>query len=190
MNQIIVGMGEALWDVLPEGKKIGGAPANFAYHVSQFGFDSRVVSAIGDDNTGIFKFRQRTKIFDFRHFHLLFTCCISANSATSDSVYPCRNLRIAFKTTDTFAKFIPHFLCCFAGDFFILNHPVSNHGNHISIFFHQTIDIYFHRYTLKCFLQIYHIHQLHTILIHRMIVVVSKEILYPVRNRKTTMFIE
>ena len=46
MNQIIVGMGEALWDVLPEGKKIGGAPANFAYHVSQFGFDSRVVSAI------------------------------------------------------------------------------------------------------------------------------------------------
>ena len=36
-----VGMGEALWDVLPEGKKIGGAPANFAYHVSQFGFDSR-----------------------------------------------------------------------------------------------------------------------------------------------------
>ena len=35
MNSIIVGMGEALWDVLPEGKKIGGAPANFAYHVSQ-----------------------------------------------------------------------------------------------------------------------------------------------------------
>ena len=28
MNKIIVGMGEALWDVLPEGKKIGGAPAN------------------------------------------------------------------------------------------------------------------------------------------------------------------
>ena len=52
MNNIIVGMGEALWDVLPEGKKIGGAPANFAYHVSQFGFDSRVVSAIGDDKLG------------------------------------------------------------------------------------------------------------------------------------------
>lgn len=52
MNNIIVGMGEALWDVLPEGKKIGGAPANFAYHVSQFGFDSRVVSAIGNDELG------------------------------------------------------------------------------------------------------------------------------------------
>ena len=52
MNSIIVGMGEALWDVLPEGKKIGGAPANFAYHVSQFGFDSRVVSAVGNDALG------------------------------------------------------------------------------------------------------------------------------------------
>jgi fructokinase len=45
-------MGEALWDVLPEGKKIGGAPANFAYHVSQFGLPSCVVSAIGDDKLG------------------------------------------------------------------------------------------------------------------------------------------
>lgn len=48
----IVGMGEALWDVLPEGRKIGGAPANFAYHVSQFGFPGRVVSAVGDDRLG------------------------------------------------------------------------------------------------------------------------------------------
>ena len=52
MNHLIVGMGEALWDVLPEGKKIGGAPANFAYHISQFGLDSLVVSAVGDDPLG------------------------------------------------------------------------------------------------------------------------------------------
>ncbi len=51
-NKIVVGMGEALWDVLPEGKKIGGAPANFAYHVSQFGLPSCVVSAVGDDLLG------------------------------------------------------------------------------------------------------------------------------------------
>lgn len=51
-NQIVVGMGEALWDILPEGKKIGGAPANFAYHVSQFGLSSMVVSAVGDDPLG------------------------------------------------------------------------------------------------------------------------------------------
>ena len=45
-------MGEALWDVLPEGKKIGGAPANFAYHVSQFGLNSCVISAVGEDSLG------------------------------------------------------------------------------------------------------------------------------------------
>ncbi len=52
MKDIVVGMGEALWDILPEGKKIGGAPANFAYHVSQFGLPSCVVSAVGDDSLG------------------------------------------------------------------------------------------------------------------------------------------
>ena len=52
MNNLIIGMGEALWDVLPTGKKIGGAPANFAFHVSQFGLPSCVVSAIGDDTLG------------------------------------------------------------------------------------------------------------------------------------------
>lgn len=51
-KDIVVGMGEALWDVLPEGKKIGGAPANFAYHVSQFGLPSCVVSAVGEDALG------------------------------------------------------------------------------------------------------------------------------------------
>ena len=48
----VIGMGEALWDVLPDGKKIGGAPANFAYHVKQFGLDSCAISAIGDDALG------------------------------------------------------------------------------------------------------------------------------------------
>lgn len=52
MNNIVVGMGEALWDVLPDGKKIGGAPANFAYHVAQLGWEGRVVSAVGNDKLG------------------------------------------------------------------------------------------------------------------------------------------
>lgn len=52
INNYVVGIGEALWDILPEGKKLGGAPANFAYHVSQFGLQSQVVSAIGDDKLG------------------------------------------------------------------------------------------------------------------------------------------
>lgn len=52
MKNYVIGMGEALWDVLPEGKKIGGAPANFAYHVSQFGLPGIAISAIGDDPLG------------------------------------------------------------------------------------------------------------------------------------------
>lgn len=52
MNNLIVGIGEVLWDILPEGKKLGGAPANFAYHVSQFGLRSCVVSAVGNDYLG------------------------------------------------------------------------------------------------------------------------------------------
>lgn len=45
----VVGLGEALWDVLPDGKKLGGAPANFAYHVGQFGMKSVAISALGED---------------------------------------------------------------------------------------------------------------------------------------------
>ncbi|MFR9619937.1 MAG: carbohydrate kinase [Rikenellaceae bacterium] len=52
MSKYIVGLGEALWDELPEGRKIGGAPANFAYHISQLGFDSKIVSAVGNDPLG------------------------------------------------------------------------------------------------------------------------------------------
>ena len=48
-EKYIVGLGEALWDCLPEGKKLGGAPANFAYHAGQFGFNSLAVSALGND---------------------------------------------------------------------------------------------------------------------------------------------
>lgn len=51
-DNLIVGLGEALWDVLPEGKKLGGAPANFAYHTRQFGFNSIAISAVGEDKLG------------------------------------------------------------------------------------------------------------------------------------------
>ena len=48
-TKYVVGLGEALWDVLPEGKKLGGAPANFAFHAGQFGLNSIAVSALGED---------------------------------------------------------------------------------------------------------------------------------------------
>lgn len=52
MKNIVVGLGEALWDVLPEGRKLGGAPANFAYHAGQFGIETLAVSALGKDSLG------------------------------------------------------------------------------------------------------------------------------------------
>ena len=50
-KRYIVGLGEVLWDVLPEGKKLGGAPANFAYHAGQFlGMENTIaISALGSD---------------------------------------------------------------------------------------------------------------------------------------------
>lgn len=49
---IVIGIGEFLWDVLPGGKKAGGAPVNFAYHASRNGADGWAVSAVGDDELG------------------------------------------------------------------------------------------------------------------------------------------
>ena len=49
---LIIGLGEVLWDMLPQGRQLGGAPANFAYHVSQFGFHGTIVSAVGNDDLG------------------------------------------------------------------------------------------------------------------------------------------
>ncbi len=52
MNEIIVGIGEILWDLLPSGKELGGATANFAYHAFRLGAEGWAVSAIGDDPLG------------------------------------------------------------------------------------------------------------------------------------------
>lgn len=49
---IIVGLGEILWDMLPAGKQVGGAPANFAYHAQALGAQGIVVSCIGNDELG------------------------------------------------------------------------------------------------------------------------------------------
>jgi len=52
MKKTIVGLGEILWDVLPSGKVLGGAPANFAYHINQSGHEGYVISSIGKDDLG------------------------------------------------------------------------------------------------------------------------------------------
>ncbi|MBA7541355.1 Fructokinase [subsurface metagenome] len=51
-NYKVAGLGELLWDVLPQGKQLGGAPCNFAFHALQTGCDAYIVSAIGTDIEG------------------------------------------------------------------------------------------------------------------------------------------
>ena len=48
----VIGIGELLWDLLPEGKKLGGAPCNFVYHANKLGASSRILSAVGSDEMG------------------------------------------------------------------------------------------------------------------------------------------
>ena len=49
---IVVGLGEILWDLLPDGRQLGGAPANFAYHARALGAQGVVVSCVGNDQLG------------------------------------------------------------------------------------------------------------------------------------------
>lgn len=48
----VLAVGEVLWDLLPGGKQLGGAPGNFAYHCRSMGADARLVTRIGDDDLG------------------------------------------------------------------------------------------------------------------------------------------
>lgn len=49
---VVVGIGELLWDVLPTGKRAGGAPINFVYHATQQGAEGFAISAVGNDVSG------------------------------------------------------------------------------------------------------------------------------------------
>src|ERR1700756_1208987 len=48
----VVGLGEVLWDLLPTGPQLGGAPANFAYQAAALGARAMVVTRVGDDDLG------------------------------------------------------------------------------------------------------------------------------------------
>lgn len=51
-NFQIIGLGELLWDMLPGGRQLGGAPANFTYHAHALGAAARLISRVGDDPLG------------------------------------------------------------------------------------------------------------------------------------------
>lgn len=52
IKPVVVGIGELLWDVLPTGKRAGGAPINFVYHATQLGAEGYAISAVGNDVFG------------------------------------------------------------------------------------------------------------------------------------------
>ena len=52
MGHQILAVGEVLWDLLPNGKQLGGALANFTYQCRSLGADARLVTRVGDDALG------------------------------------------------------------------------------------------------------------------------------------------
>jgi fructokinase len=52
MSRPILCFGEVLWDVLPHGKFLGGAPLNVAYHLGRLGHDAKLISSVGRDVLG------------------------------------------------------------------------------------------------------------------------------------------
>jgi|SRR5579862_4644025 len=52
MEFTVLGLGEVLWDLLPTGPQLGGAPTNFAYHASILGARAMVVTRVGNDDLG------------------------------------------------------------------------------------------------------------------------------------------
>jgi len=67
-------LGEILWDLLPSGKQLGGAPANFAYHAHALGADVHLVSSVGKDPLGL-------EILDRLHSHGMPADCVSVDPA-------------------------------------------------------------------------------------------------------------
>ena len=79
---VIAAIGEILWDIFPDGKKIGGAPANFAYYMSRLGEKVALISRVGQDSLG----------------YEALSCCREAGLTTEfiqkDEIYPTGKVRV------------------------------------------------------------------------------------------------
>lgn len=86
MNLKLVGLGEILWDMFPAGKKLGGAPANFAYHSNALGAEGIPVSSVGKDQLGdeilenLRNFKLRTDFIQTEHSHPTGTVLVSVSN--------------------------------------------------------------------------------------------------------------
>jgi fructokinase len=78
----VVGLGELLWDMFPEGKQLGGAPANFAYMTSLLGDIGIVASRVGSDDLGGTA-RQRLESLG-----------LASSYVQSDSIHPTGTVKV------------------------------------------------------------------------------------------------
>ena len=62
MKKKVVGLGEVLWDLLPERTCLGGAPANFAYITTLMGDQGIVASRVGEDSRGLEALRRMEEL--------------------------------------------------------------------------------------------------------------------------------
>jgi fructokinase len=70
MTNAIVGIGEILWDIFPDGRKVaGGAPFNFAFHCHQLGHPAAIVSRVGNDDLGR-ELRERVRELGLSDEHI------------------------------------------------------------------------------------------------------------------------
>ena len=68
MKKKVVGLGEVLWDLLPERTCLGGAPANFAYITTLMGDQGIVASRVGEDSRGLEALRRMEELgLDIEH---------------------------------------------------------------------------------------------------------------------------
>lgn len=99
----VIAIGELLWDLLPNGKKPGGAPANVLYHLHQLGYQTDLVSSVGDDALG-------TELLDYIKAHKLNTKFIhkSALHPTGTVKVDLKNGTPSYTITESVAwDFIP-----------------------------------------------------------------------------------
>jgi fructokinase len=83
----IVGLGELLWDLLPSGKQLGGAPANFAYITNLLGDKGIPASRIGNDALGAEALQRLTQLG------------LSADFAQRDPIHPTGTVNVEIDNT-------------------------------------------------------------------------------------------
>lgn len=86
-NYVTIGLGELLWDMFPEGKQLGGAPANFAYMTRLLGDEGIVASRVGTDALGRAAGRRLARLG------------LRASYLQLDSTYPTGTVKVAVDPT-------------------------------------------------------------------------------------------